>query len=127
MVLPIFKGRHDVEIVQTRKLVEHFGAEFLKRNFVRNKVHQRLAARQLDARMGKFAGALQGKRANKGVFITTSNFSREAVEFVSAISTKIILIDGALLARFMVDHNVGVTPVGTYEVKKVDSDYFEGE
>lgn len=75
----------------------------------------------------KFAGALQGQRASKGVFITTSNFSREAHEYVATISSKIILLDGETLAKLMVDHDVGVTPVGMYELKKVDTDYFEGE
>ena len=75
----------------------------------------------------KFAGALQGQRANKGVFITTSTFSREAEEYAGVINSKIILIDGERLSRLMVDHNVGVAPVGVYELKKVDSDYFEGE
>lgn len=75
----------------------------------------------------KFAGALQGQRANKGVFITTSSFTRDAHDYVATISSKIILLDGETLAKLMVDHNVGVTPVGTYELKKVDSDYFEGE
>lgn len=75
----------------------------------------------------KFAGALQGQRANKGVFITTSNFSREAEEYTNVINSKIILIDGARLAALMVDHNVGVAPVGIYELKKIDSDYFEGD
>ena len=75
----------------------------------------------------KFAGALQGQRASKGVFITTSSFSRDALEYVATISSKIILMDGAMLVRLMVDHNVGVAPVGLYELKKVDSDYFEGE
>ena len=75
----------------------------------------------------KFAGALQGKRAKKGVFITTSNFSREAQEYVSLIETKIVLIDGDQLAQFMIDNNVGVTPVQTYEVKKIDTDYFADE
>lgn len=65
--------------------------------------------------------------ANKGVFMTTSNFSREAHDYVSTISSKSILLDGETLAKLMVDHNVGVTPVGTYELKKVDTDYFEGE
>jgi restriction system protein len=72
----------------------------------------------------KFAGALQGQRARKGVFITTANFSREAQEYSSQIESKIILIDGARLARLMVDHGVGVSTVGVYEVKKIDSDYF---
>jgi restriction system protein len=75
----------------------------------------------------KFAGALQGQRANKGVFITTSSFSREAEEYTNVINSKIILIDGARLATLMVDHNVGVAPVGVYELKKIDSDYFEGD
>jgi restriction system protein len=75
----------------------------------------------------KFAGALQGQRANKGVFITTSDFSREAEEFASVISSKIILVSGEQLARLMVDHNVGVSPVSRYELKKIDSDYFEGD
>ncbi|WP_454064374.1 restriction endonuclease [Candidatus Nitrospira salsa] len=75
----------------------------------------------------KFAGALQGQRAKKGVFITTSNFSKEAIEYGSMIESKIILIDGDRLAALMVEHNVGVSTVGRYEVKKVDSDYFDEE
>lgn len=75
----------------------------------------------------KFAGALQGQRASKGVFITTSSYTREAREFVSLISTKIILIEGNQLASMMIDHNVGVSTVGMYELKKIDTDYFEGE
>lgn len=75
----------------------------------------------------KFAGALQGQRANKGVFITTSDFSKEAQEYASIISSKIILVSGGQLARLMVDHNVGVSPVSSYELKKIDSDYFEGD
>lgn len=89
-------------------------------------------AKRWDATVGrpeiqKFAGALQGQRANKGVFITTSEFSREAEEYANVISSKIILIDGESLAALMVDHNVGVAPVGVYELKRIDSDYFEGE
>jgi restriction system protein len=73
----------------------------------------------------KFAGALQGQRARKGVFITTSGFTKDAKEYVSMIDVRIILIDGELLASLMVDHNVGVSTVGQYEVKKLDSDYFD--
>lgn len=73
----------------------------------------------------KFAGALQGQRANKGVFITTSTFTREAKEYASNISSRIILVDGDQLAKLMVDHNVGVSTVSTFHVKKIDSDYFE--
>lgn len=75
----------------------------------------------------KFAGALQGHRASKGVFITTSSYSREALDFVNLINTKIILVSGEELTRMMVDHNVGVSTVGMYELKKIDADYFEGE
>lgn len=75
----------------------------------------------------KFAGALQGQRANKGVFITTSSFSKEAEEYVSVISSKIILITGEQLAKLMVDHNVGVSTVSKFELKRIDSDYFDGE
>ncbi|AMP74856.1 restriction endonuclease [Ralstonia solanacearum] len=75
----------------------------------------------------KFAGALQGQRAHKGVFITTATFSREAREYVGLISTKVILIDGALLSKLMVDHNVGVSTISTFAVKKIDSDYFDGD
>jgi restriction system protein len=75
----------------------------------------------------KFVGALQGQRANKGVFLTTSSFSREAEGYASTISSKIILVNGERLASLMVDHDVGVTAVGEYKLKKIDSDYFEGE
>ena len=72
----------------------------------------------------KFAGALQGQRAKKGIFITTSTFSREAQDYASFIDSRIILIDCERLVRLMVDHSVGVSTVGVYEVKKIDSDYF---
>ena len=72
----------------------------------------------------KFAGALQGQRARKGVFITTSDFTKEAREYVSLIDSKIILIDGEELAELMIDYNVGVSNATIYEIKKVDSDYF---
>jgi restriction system protein len=72
----------------------------------------------------KFAGALQGQRARKGIFITTSEFTRDAVEYVRAIDSKIVLIDGKQLARLMIQQNVGVSRESVYEVKRVDSDYF---
>jgi restriction system protein len=75
----------------------------------------------------KFAGALQGQRARKGVFITTSDFSRAAREYVSRIDSKIVLIDGYTLAQLMIDFGIGVTGVATYELKRVDMDYFTGE
>jgi restriction system protein len=72
----------------------------------------------------KFAGALQGQRARKGIMITTSNFSKDAVEYVSKIDSKIILIDGEQLVDYMIDFNVGVNTTNVFEIKKVDSDYF---
>ena len=72
----------------------------------------------------KFAGALQGRRARKGIFITTSEFSKQAHQFVQQIDSKIILIDGKQLAQMMLDHNVGVSTEAIYELKRIDSDYF---
>lgn len=72
----------------------------------------------------KFAGALQGYRARKGVFLTTSAFTAEATDFASGLDSKIVLIDGQRLAELMVEHNVGVSPVRTFTIKKLDSDYF---
>ena len=75
----------------------------------------------------KFAGALQGQHAKRGIFITTSNFSREATDFASRVDNKIVLIDGDTLVQYMIDHNVGVTASVNYEVKKIDLDYFTEE
>lgn len=72
----------------------------------------------------KFAGALQGMRARKGIFITTSTFTNEARDYVSRIDSKIILIGGETIAQLMIEHNVGVAPFVSYQVKKIDSDYF---
>jgi len=72
----------------------------------------------------KFAGALQGKRAKKGIYITTSSFTKEAEQFASNIESKIILIDGERLAALMIEYNVGVSTITSYEVKKIDIDYF---
>lgn len=74
----------------------------------------------------KFAGALIGKKAKKGVFITTSTFSREASEYAD-LTGNIILVDGEMLAKLMIEYDVGVSKVKSYDVKKIDSDYFEGE
>ncbi|MBF8265304.1 MAG: restriction endonuclease [Dehalococcoidia bacterium] len=74
-----------------------------------------------------FAGALQGKHARKGVFMTTSGFSEEAKAFVKGIESKIILIDGNLLADLMIEYNVGLNQGAIYQMKKIDSDYFLGD
>ena len=73
----------------------------------------------------KFAGALLGQKASKGVFITTSSFTKEAVEYASSVDRKVVLIDGEKLATLMIEHNVGISTVRTYEIKRIDSDYFE--
>ncbi|MCA6436659.1 MAG: restriction endonuclease [Bacteroidetes bacterium] len=75
----------------------------------------------------KFVGALAGQGAKKGIFITTSNFTKEAIEYTPRNETKIVLIDGHQLAQLMIDYNLGCTPQQTYEVKKIDSDYFGEE
>ena len=72
-----------------------------------------------------FAGSLEGHRAKKGVFISTSQFSKDAREYVNRIEKRIVLIDGEQLAQLMIDYGVGVVDVGTYHVKKLDRDYFE--
>jgi len=73
----------------------------------------------------KFAGALQGRRARKGVFITTSSFSQGARDYTSSIDSRIVLIDGQEMAELMIDYGVGVTTASVYEVKRMDYDYFE--
>jgi len=75
----------------------------------------------------KFVGALQGQRAHKGVFITTSDFTKEAQEYVKNINNKVVLINGYSLARLMIENNVGVSLAATYQIKKIDFDYFVGE
>jgi restriction system protein len=71
-----------------------------------------------------FVGSLVGQKANKGVFITTSGFTKDALEYVKTITHKVILIDGEMLAQLMIENNVGVSGIINYEVKKIDSDYF---
>ncbi|KPJ50536.1 restriction endonuclease [candidate division TA06 bacterium DG_26] len=75
----------------------------------------------------KFAGALQGQRARKGIFITTSTFSESAKEYVSRIDSKIVLIDGEQLAKLMIEYGVGVSNIASYEIRDLDLDYFLGQ
>ena len=75
----------------------------------------------------KFVSALHGKRATKGVFITTSGFSHDAQAYAVGIDSKVVLIDGIRLAQLMIDFNVGVGLSRVYEVKRIDSDYFAEE
>ena len=73
----------------------------------------------------QFAGALVGQNASKGVFITTSSYSKEACNYVAGLHQKIVLIDGSELAKYMIEYNVGVSVKKVYEVKRIDNDYFE--
>src|SRR5215204_6295047 len=72
----------------------------------------------------KFVGALHGKNARKGIFITTSDFTNGAIQYAEGLSDKVVLIDGETLANLMIDHGVGVALEEAYEIKRVDSDYF---
>ena len=73
----------------------------------------------------KFVGALQGQRARKGVFITTSWYTAEAIDYASRIDTKVVLLDGKALSALMIDFDIGVAASASYVVKRIDSDYFE--
>jgi len=72
-----------------------------------------------------FAGSLEGHRAHRGVFITTSKFTQDAIAYTQRIEKRIVLINGEELAQLMIDHNIGVSEVANYSVKKIDNDYFE--
>lgn len=73
-----------------------------------------------------FAGSLEGERARKGVLITTSRFTTDAMEYVNRIDKRIVLIDGEQLANYMIDFGIGVTDVTTLHIRRIDLDYFEG-
>lgn len=73
----------------------------------------------------QFIGALSEQKASKGVFVTTSNFTQGAKESVNKAASKIVLIDGIALARYMIEFNVGVSTRKSYEIKRLDTDYFE--
>lgn len=75
----------------------------------------------------KFVGALAGQGAKKGIFITTSSFTKEAIEYQPRNETKIVLIDGDQLSQMMIDHDLGVSSTNKYEIKKIDHDYFGDE
>jgi len=74
-----------------------------------------------------FAGALQGMRSKKGVFITTSAYSSDAEKYVDRIDSTIILIDGQKLSQLMIDHNIGVSLKDSFEIKQIDTDYFSDD
>ena len=72
-----------------------------------------------------FTGALASKKAKKGIFITTTTFPSSVYEFVTQVEYKIVLIDGEQLALFMIENNVGLSTINEYQIKKIDTDYFE--
>lgn len=95
-----------------------------------DKIYIQAKRYKLDNTVGKpqiqqFSGALDEQKATKGVFITTSTYSKEAKQYVEKLNKKIVLIDGQELARYMIEYNVGVSTKQVYEVKRIDSDYFE--
>ncbi|GMO61665.1 MAG: restriction endonuclease [Treponemataceae bacterium] len=88
-----------------------------------------IQAKRWDSQVGrpeiqKFAGALLGQKAKKGVFITTGAFSNDALKYVENLDTKIVLIDGQYLTELMVEYDLGVNEFKIYKIKKIDSDYF---
>ena len=95
-----------------------------------DKIYIQAKRYKLDNTVGKpqiqqFSGALDEQKASKGVFITTSTYSKEAKQYVEKLNKKIVLIDGLELARYMIEYNVGVSTKQVYEIKRIDSDYFE--
>ena len=75
----------------------------------------------------RFVGALAGQRATKGVFITTSRFTQDAKEYASTSQYKVVLMDGERLADLMIEHDLGVSVAATYQLKRIDSDFFSEE
>ena len=73
----------------------------------------------------KFVGALQGKRAKKGVFITTSEFSKDSYDYVNNLDVAVILIDGEKLSQYMVENELGISLKNEYKIYSIDNDYFE--
>jgi restriction system protein len=91
-----------------------------------------IQAKRWDGPVGRpivqgFVGSLEGYRATKGILITTSKFAQSAVDYANSVGKKIVLIDGEQLAQFMIDHDVGVTEMVAYVIKRVDLDYFGEE
>lgn len=91
-----------------------------------------LQAKRWDGSVGrpeiqKFVGALAGQRASKGVFITTSVFTQDAKEYAERSQYRVVLIDGARLSDLMIEHDLGVSVAATYQLKRIDSDFFDDE
>jgi restriction system protein len=75
----------------------------------------------------KFVGALYGRKAKRGIFITTSAFSKDAKDYVEGLESRVVLIDGRQLTELMFDHGIGVSTANSYVVKKIDSDFFDDD
>jgi restriction system protein len=75
----------------------------------------------------KFVGALYGRKAKKGIFITTATYSKEARDYADSLDSRVIPIDGVQLAELMFDHGIGVSTANSYVVKRIDSDFFEDD
>jgi len=89
-----------------------------------------IQAKRWDKNVGRpelqmFAGSLDGARATKGVFITTSGFTADAVTYVKGIGKRIVLVDGHELAKLLIEHGVGVSTVATYTLRRIDEGFFE--
>ena len=95
----------------------------------RSELHAGEPGRNVGNKLGTWdcLAALLGKKARRGVLISTSAFTKEAVDYAENLEAKIVLIDGDRLATLMVEHNLGVSVVQAYEVKRIDSDYFSEE
>jgi restriction system protein len=89
----------------------------------------RIQAKRWKATIGRpeimnFVGALDGKKAKKGIFLTTSTFTKDAIDYASNLEKRVILIDGSSLVKYIEEYNVGVSPNYKYEIKRIDTDYF---
>jgi restriction system protein len=105
------------------------GAEYSIQE-AKNYIVSHIQAKRWEGNVGSkeirnFVGSLVGKKANKGVFITTSNYTNDALNYVKEVHHKVILIHGERLVELMMDYNVGVMKDRSYELKKMDHDYFE--
>ncbi len=75
----------------------------------------------------KFCGSLDGKKAKKGIFITTSHFTPDARDYVGIIEKRIVLIDGEQLTQLMIDYSIGVSDEKMFTIKRIDTDYFKSD
>lgn len=77
--------------------------------------------------VAEFVGNLAPHQSSKGVLITTSTFTEDAKRWISQVGRRIVLVDGQQLAELMIEYGIGVTPLRTYTLKRIDNDYFDEE